>query len=140
MKKIRTGEKMRVIIAGSREFTDYEELKDKCDSTIQLVTEWYGVDEVEIISGTARGADKLGERFAKECNYKLTLMPADWKNVGNYAGFLRNQNMAKYCKEGGNPAVLIAFQVNDSKGTQNMIDNAKKCGIIVYTFQYYKEA
>jgi hypothetical protein len=105
----------KLIVAGSREFSDYAFLKQKLKHLLQNVNE-----EIEIVSGTANGADKLGERFANEHGYKIARFPADWNQFGLRAGHLRNEDMAKY----GNACVV--FWVNKSKGTKSMIDFAKK--------------
>jgi hypothetical protein len=47
---------MNVISAGGRDFNDYSLLKEKCDFFLQNHI------EIEIVSGTANGADKLGEK------------------------------------------------------------------------------
>ena len=52
---------MKVVVAGSREFNDYELLKKEL-SVINIT---------ELISGGARGADKLGEKYANEHNIKI---------------------------------------------------------------------
>ena len=65
---------MRIIIAGSRDFNDYNKIKSE---TLKIIDELNFKDyntkreNVEIVSGTARGADQLGERFAKEFNLGL---------------------------------------------------------------------
>ena len=53
----------RVIIAGSRSFNDYPLLREHCLSVLQ---EKMKTHRVIIVSGHARGADSLGERFANE--------------------------------------------------------------------------
>ena len=116
---------MKVIIAGSRGFTDYKILYDFCDYIIGEPE-----DEVEIVSGTAKGADKLGERYAKDKKYKLKEFPANWEEHGKSAGYRRNFEMAKYAD------LLIAFHDGESKGTQNMIDIANKKGINVAVYKY----
>lgn len=103
---------MKVIIAGSRDFSDYELLKSKCDKILSQQV------DIEIVSGTANGADKLGETYANEKGYKLTKFPADWDNHGNSAGYKRNKEMAIYAD------TLIAFWNGRSKGTKHMIDLA----------------
>lgn len=103
---------MKVIIAGSRSFSNYKKLKDFCDKIL------INKKEVEIVSGTARGTDQLGERYAKEKGYKLTLFPADWDKYGKSAGYKRNIQMAEYADS------LIAFWDKKSKGTKHMIDIA----------------
>lgn len=127
---------MKVIIAGSRGFKDYKLLKDKCSKILCNQV------DVEIVSGTANGADKLGEQFAKEMNYKLKKFPADWNNIEGkpsnqirinsrgikywtLAGHHRNKQMAEYAD------ALIAFNVNNSSGTNNMVRTATKLGLKV---------
>lgn len=105
---------MKVIIAGSRDFNDYDLLKSKCDKILSQQT------NIEIVSGTAKGADTLGERYAEEKGYKLTKFSADWENKGNSAGYLRNEQMAKYAD------TLIAFWNGRSRGAKHMIDLAYK--------------
>lgn len=49
--------KYRVIIAGCRDFADYELLKEKCDFYLQNKEK----EDIIIVSGHASGADALGE-------------------------------------------------------------------------------
>lgn len=105
---------MKVIIAGSRTFNDYNLLKLNCDKTLSLFP------EIEIVSGTANGADKLGERYANEKGYTIKQFPAEWDKYGKSAGYKRNEQMAKYSD------VLIAFWDGKSKGTKHMIDLAER--------------
>ena len=116
---------MRVIIAGSRGFNDYEVLCKFCDYVIGEPNE-----EVEIVSGTAKGADKLGERYAKDRNYKLKEFSPNWDVYGKSAGYRRNVEMADYAD------MLIAFHDGESKGTQHMIDLANKKEINVVVYKY----
>ena len=108
---------MKVIIAGGRSFTDYQKLKETCDQFLQ------DQDNIEIVSGAYyKGADKLGEQYAKEKDYKITRFPADWNKYGKAAGPKRNEQMANYAD------VLIAFWDGESKGTKNMIQLARSRG------------
>lgn len=115
---------MKVIIAGGRDFNDYELLKDKCDMYLSQQT------DVEIVSGTANGADKLGEIYAKERGYRLSQFPADWDSYGKGAGPIRNRQMADYAD------FLIAFWDRKSKGTENMIYEARKRGLSIRIIKY----
>jgi len=114
---------MKLIIAGGRTFTNYNKLCQECDQFLQDQT------NIEIVSGAYyKGADKLGEQYAKERGYKITQFPANWNKYGKSAGPKRNQQMANYAD------ALIAFWDGKSKGTKNMIDLAKSShlkGIIV---------
>lgn len=115
---------MRVIVAGSRTFSNYELLKEKLDFFLKN-----RLPDVEIISGTAQGADKLGERYAIENNLICKQFPADW-TIGKSAGYKRNIEMASYSN------CLIAFWDGTSKGTQHMINIAKGKKLIVRVVQY----
>ena len=92
----------RIIIAGGRGFVDYELLEQKVDEILK------DIKEPVIISGGARGADTLGEKYALEHGMRLVRFPADWKKYGKRAGYLRNQEMAEYAMKGTN-SILIAF-------------------------------
>lgn len=113
----------KVVIAGSRDFCDYDLLKTKCDA--YLLSKHQDPDVViEIVSGTAYGADQLGERYASERGYKSIRFPADWKTHGKKAGYLRNVQMAEYAD------ALIAFNLG-TKGTNHMINIAKNKSLLV---------
>ena len=115
---------VRVIVAGSRTFDNFSLMEKE----LMRYFKKNGLHraDVEIISGTANGADKLGEHFAEKYGLKLSKFPADWDTHGKAAGFIRNEEIAKYSIEDDNKGVLFAFWNNVSKGTKNMIDLAKK--------------
>jgi ABC-type enterochelin transport system substrate-binding protein len=115
---------MKVIIAGGRNFRDYDKLRESCDNI--LVNQ----KEVEIVSGTAAGADTLGERYAQEKGYEVKKFPAQWDLYGKSAGYKRNQQMAEYADG------LIAFWDGKSKGPKHMIDIANKMGLKVRVIRY----
>ena len=119
----------RVIIAGTRSFNDYELLRDSCNN---LLSEKQRTHTVVVISGTARGADQMGERYARERGFQLRRFPADWEQYGKSAGHIRNAKMAD------NADALIAFWDGESKGTKNMIDNARRKGLALRVIQYKK--
>lgn len=120
---------IRVIVAGSRDFNDFS-LVEKSLMMYFKEHKLHRVD-VEIISGTARGADRLGEIFANKYNLKLTKFPADWDYYGKSAGYIRNEQMAKYAsKENG---ILFAFWNGTSRGTKHMIDLANKYNLNIET-------
>jgi hypothetical protein len=123
---------LRIIIAGSRDFTNYAVLRHNVVNVL-LILSPSGKPNAEIISGTANGADKLGERFAKECEYPVKRFPANWDLYGKSAGYKRNEQMAIYAK--GDYGVLIAFWDGKSKGTKHMIDLANKHGLRVFVVE-----
>lgn len=111
--KLIVREAYRVIIAGGRGFNDYELLRERCDFFLKTK------QNIQIVSGTARGADKLGEQYAKERGYQLALFPADWDTHGKSGGAIRNADMAKYAD------ALIAFWDGSSRGTKHMIETMR---------------
>lgn len=119
---------MKVIIAGGREFKDYKKLKKYMDFILMNVDK----DKLEIVSGGARGADLLGEKYAEEKGYPIKQFIPDW-GIGKQAGYLRNWDMAKYAD------ALVAFHDGESKGTQHMINLAKKENLLVRIVNYKKE-
>ena len=125
---------LRIIIAGSRDFNDYELLKK---SAIEIITKKTMLpDLTRIVSGGARGADTLGERFAKEFGLEVKKFSADWDGLGKRAGYVRNAEMAKFTVEDDNDSMLIAFWDGQSRGTKHMIDLAYKYGLEVHVVNY----
>ena len=99
---------MRVIIAGSRTITDYFALLRAIKNS--------RFDITAVVSGTARGVDELGERFAGENSLELLRYPAEWNKYGKKAGYLRNKEMAEAAD------ALIALWDGTSHGTRHMIN------------------
>ena len=116
---------IRIIIAGGRKFNDYEMLKRTMLKFIRKLHDHIDFNKIEIISGNANGTDKLGEKFAREYNYNLSVMPAQWDLHGKSAGYVRNNEMLVYAKE-ADYSVLVAFWDGKSKGTKDMIDTSRK--------------
>jgi predicted Rossmann fold nucleotide-binding protein DprA/Smf involved in DNA uptake len=115
---------MRLIVAGGRDFNDYNLL---CQEVADFIK---NENEVEIVSGLARGADTLGCQFAQENDLPLRGFAAEWGKFGRAAGPIRNKLMAK------NADALIAFWDGQSRGTMHMIDYAKEMGLKVKVVQY----
>ena len=119
MSKEETMEIKKVIIAGYRDFNDFNFLEEKLN---EILT---NNNNIEIVSGTARGVDQMGERYALKNNIPVKRFPANWDKYGKRAGYLRNDEMAKYAD------ALIAFWNGTSRGTGHMIDLAKRNGLEV---------
>jgi len=139
---------MRVIVAGNRDFNDYVLMKAQLDVILQHV-----LPNVIIISGKAKGADQLGERYADERGLQKAFFPANWKNLdapgavikqnayGEYnarAGNDRNEQMAVYAHNGDNGA-LVAFWAGDKGGTSNMIKIAEKYQLQIRTVRWNRK-
>lgn len=117
----------RIIVAGSRTFNDYQLLSKELDDVIRTIG-----DTVEIVSGGANGADKLGERYASERGLCLAHFTANWDKYGKSAGMIRNKDMLDYAMHGS--PYLVAFWDGKSKGTENMINRAKRAGVPAHVF------
>lgn len=132
---------VKLLIAGSRTFSDYDLLSlyvtsilSRIKSDIPTVSR----EEFEIVAGGAKGADELAITFAKRKGYRYREFPADWESYGNQAGMIRNKEMAEYIyssfrrftdntpfqydeKDLGHRPYVLCFWDGKSRGTKNMI-------------------
>ncbi len=115
---------MKVIVAGSRGFNDYQLLEHKLDKILQ------NQKDITIISGNAKGADTLGEVYAVARNYGLETYPADWGRFKNSAGYIRNEQMAKIAD------ASVIFWDGFSKGAKHMIDLSHKYELKTRVIKY----
>lgn len=120
----------KVIVAGGRNFDDYERLSKTLETFRTSIWKGDHADDIEIVSGGARGADSLGERWAKDNHVGVMLFPAEWNKYGKKAGILRNEEMGDYAD------TLIAFWDGKSRGTEHMIKYAGKNGLNVLVVSY----
>tara|TARA_R110000772_G_scaffold17946_3_gene50018 strand:+ start:157174 stop:157581 length:408 start_codon:yes stop_codon:yes gene_type:complete len=126
----------KVIVAGGRDFNDFPYMVEQLDKLLK------NKDNVQIISGTAPGADILGESYARTRGLAIKRFPAPWediegrpeKEIGTTrggkkywkgAGHFRNEQMAEYGD------ALVAFWDGKSGGTKNMIATAKRHKLLV---------
>lgn len=113
--------KKTTIIAGSRDVTNFRHVEK-----IVAYAKKQGYTPSKVLSGTARGADILGEQYAVQNDIPLAKYPADWNTHGKSAGYIRNQQMAKDAK------MLLAVWDGESAGTKHMIDIAVEEGLVVF--------
>ena len=113
---------MKIIIAGSRNISDGFALSSVMREAGYILKE--NIDE--IVSGGARGVDRLGEVYAKEQGITIKRFPADWEQYGKAAGYIRNAEMAEYAD------ALVVLWDGQSKGTLHMINTAAKKGMPVF--------
>jgi hypothetical protein len=105
---------MKLIIAGSHTFTDYQLL---CQT---LAPERHRITEV--LHGGARGAEQLGFRWAVRHHVRSRCFAADWERFGKTAGVRRNHQMA----QAGD--LLVCFWDGVSKGSAHMISCMQQLG------------
>lgn len=105
---------MRVLVCGGRDYANWDCVQavfDKLHHDTPITT---------IISGGAKGADTLGEKWAATRSIQVARYPAKWKEYGKAAGWIRNQQML----DEGKPNLVVAFP--GGRGTQDMKDRTMK--------------
>lgn len=117
------------LVVGSRTFNDYDLLCNKLDHLLQ------NQDKIVIVSGGAKGADSLAERYAKEHNYELIIFPAKWDELGKRAGYVRNTEMHEFISHFSKRG-CVAFWDGKSKGTKHNFDLAKKHNTTIKTIRF----
>lgn len=123
--------KVRIIVAGGRDFNDYKLVEDiLIDMWLDIAELGTPSYEVEFVLGGAKGADSLGEKFADEYGFDKKMFIPDWKGQGKKAGILRNHEMGDYATH------LVAFWDGKSRGTKDMIDYATRKGLVVKVIRY----
>lgn len=108
---------MKIIIAGSRDITDYKVVEEAIRQSGWLD------EHTEIVSGMARGVDMLAVEYAQTNHLPLYRFPADWDKYGKGAGYIRNREMAAFAD------ALIAIWDGKTRGTKMMIDVARSKGL-----------
>ena len=115
---------MVIIVAGSRSITEA--------ASIDTAIRQSGFPVTEVVSGTPRGADQLGEAWAMARNVPVRRFPADWQRYGRAAGMRRNEVMARYAAAAPEGGGLVAVWDGRSPGTKYMIDFARQHGLAVH--------
>jgi hypothetical protein len=119
---------IKLIVAGSRDFNDYNFLVEKLDHLLCKTR----ISACMLISGKARGADSLGEQYAKLRGFPVLEFPANWDLYGKSAGYKRNAEMAKIATH------CVCFWDGKSKGTGHMINLAKDQDLDLRIIRYDK--
>ena len=130
---MKTGE-VRIIVAGGRDFDDYSLLHITLSNYIEENLRSIDRRKILFISGTAKGADQIGEMFADTNNFAVKRFTANWDKYQKAAGPIRNKQMAEYAAE--ETGVLFAFWDSKSRGTKNMINTAERYGLEVHVINY----
>lgn len=111
---------MKVLICGSRNITD--------PALVSQAVSQSGITPTQIISGGARGVDRLAGEYAVSQGIGFTEYPADWDKYGKRAGFIRNYAMV------GAADAVIALWDGTSPGTKHSIEFARSCGKRVFVY------
>ena len=102
---------MKMAIVGSRTFS-------RLDKVRQFVSHLDG--DVVVVSGGARGVDRVAEDAASACGLRTIILRPDWKAYGKQAGFVRNREIVNHADE------LVAFWDGYSRGTEHSIKLARQ--------------
>ena len=116
---------MKIAVVGSREFKDMKFARSIIMKhlifAIPSIDDKNKVEPI-LISGGARGIDKLAEQEAISLKMKTKIFNPDWDKYGKSAGFIRNRDII-YSAD-----MVLAFWDGSSKGTKHSIDLAIKAG------------
>lgn len=116
---------MMVLVCGSRNWEDIHAIRMRL---VKLPP------KTEVIHGAAPGADSIAGFLAEDFGFTVLRFPADWDRHGKSAGFRRNVQMLEE-----EPDLVLAFQIDGSRGTQHTIDEARKRGIPVEVIEPRRE-
>lgn len=124
---------VRIAIVGGREFTNYEYMKQ----SVADFMEHYGLtmNRIEcVVSGGAKGADRLAEQWADEFNIDKKIFKPDYKqHSGRLAPLKRNLQIVEYATH------LIAFPSKNSKGTYHAVNAAKRNNLKVKCYKDWSD-
>ena len=97
---------MKIAVIGSQNFNDYEKFQ-------KIINEFLkSYENVEFISGGAKGTDSLAQKYAKEHGIPIKIYYPNWKKYKKAAGLIRNKQIWQDADIG------IAFWDGKSKGTK----------------------
>jgi hypothetical protein len=102
---------MITAIVGSRGFDDYTSMCQVLSALTPQVT--------MVVSGGAKGADTLAERWAYANSIPCKVLRPDWSK-GRGAGHIRNSDIVRMSER------VVAFWDGVSPGTKSTIDMARR--------------
>lgn len=112
---------MRVLVTGSRDWTDYRCVKSELTKIL------VSAESFTLVHGDCKeGVDAHADTWAKghHPNVIVERWPADWELHGKAAGPKRNQAMARSGLD-----LVLAFIVNDSRGASGCLHEALGWGV-----------
>ena len=103
---------MRLAVVGSRDFANKRQMDEELQKFLPITL---------LISGGANGADKMGERWARQRGIETQIFYPDHKRY-KHPYHHRNRLIAEACDH------LVAFWNGHSTGTKYTIDYARRLG------------
>lgn len=126
---------MRIAIVGSRDYPDPDHIIEYVDGLPAGTV---------VVSGAARGVDRIAAAAARTRGLEVVEYPADWQTYGKRAGMLRNSDIVD------NADWVVAFWDGQSKGTKHTIQLAQSAcklaaivtpdGVTVVNYQQSEES
>lgn len=113
-----------LLVTGSREISSSGQLGD----LVRAGLDGHPSPFSTLIVGDARGVDAAAAAWAADHGVEHRVFPADWAQLGNRAGYLRNVEMVRVLDPAKGDTCL-AFWDGRSKGTKHTIDLALKAKI-----------
>ena len=115
----------KIAVIGSRDFRDRRLMREVLSKLTPFT----------LVSGGARGADRLAEEFADRNKLDKLIFLPDWETHGNSAGYIRNVSIINNCDQ------VVAFWDGKSRGTRHSIDYATKLKkpVKVVTFSNHRD-
>jgi hypothetical protein len=118
----------RVLICGGVSFSDEELFNKTLDEMIDK-------ENTVLVSGHAKGADTLAEKYAEKHGIEIKVFPPEWSKYQKAAGPIRNRQMLGYISE-ADEKLVIAFWNGQSRGTKHTVETAEKMGIETQIIYY----
>jgi len=116
---------MNIAIVGGRDFNDYDLLKNTLNNYIENKSFLNA-----IVSGGAKGADTLAEKYTEELGVEMIIFRPDYKKFGRLAALHRNTEIIE------NSDIVFAFWDGKSRGTLDSVTKAKKLEKILFIINY----
>lgn len=120
----------KILVVGTRDFDDEILLNTTLDGIVNTDL------QTEIISGGAKGADKMAKIYSEWKDLDFKEFKADWKNLGKSAGPIRNHQMIDYIKGKPQSSIVVAFWDGQSRGTKHTIDLARRNNLLTIVVYY----
>ena len=117
---------MRILVAGSRDFTDWQLLEMILDDLMPFPRMGDTV-----VQGFARGADRMAYEWAEAKDVSTESHIPKWREHGKAAGFIRNKGMVD---KGADLCLIFYGPHGETKGTKSTEDLARKAGIPVRVY------
>ena len=107
-----------VLITGSRSLNGNQEVEA---DVYRILNELHAThkDEMVLLSGGAKGVDRIGENWASEHNVACKVWKPDYKQFRRAAPLIRNKQMVDACDD------IVAFWDGKSKGTKHAMEHGK---------------